>query len=157
MKGNEIILTNNPQGDFLEGIISGTPKPGTCMQIQAGTAPKGGRHTYEAYNPTADTDPRNIMVLLPDWRQGKTATDAYVSGTRGFLYCPLPGDELNMLVKDLVGTADTHTIGERYTVEHGSGKLITQGTSANAAPFTGMEATAGLAADSLVWVMRNVF
>jgi hypothetical protein len=153
--GKGIVVASNPRGIFLEGIISGTPKPGTMMQVQAGTDPVAGRFTYEVYNPSADGDPRPVIVLLPDANQGGLETAAYVSGTRGFLYVPFTGEEINMLVKDLVGTGDTHAIGDRLKGEHGSGKLIAEATSANNAPFTLLEKSAALTADTLLMCMRN--
>jgi len=153
-KGNEIIVSSEPRGVFKECIVSGTPKPGTVMQLQAGTVPIAGRFTYEVYNPAADGDPRLIAVLLADSLQGKGPTDAYVSGTRGFLYVPLPGEELNMLVADIAGTGDIHTIGDRLMAQHGTGKLVVQSTSANNATFQCLETVAALTADALLWCMR---
>jgi hypothetical protein len=129
-KGNEIIVSAEPCGRFLEGIVYGTPKPGTVMQLKAATEPVGGRFTWEVANYDADGDQRLVAVLLPDQLQGKTATDAYVSGERCFLYCPLPGDELNMLVTDInTGTSDTFAIGDLLMVDDGTGKLVdTTGT-----------------------------
>ena len=154
-KGNNILLACEPKGRFIEGIISGTPKPGTVMQLQATTAPIGGRFTYEVYNPSADNDPREIIVLLEDNLQGFSMTSAYVTGTQGRLYVPLPGEELNMLVADVAGTGDTHTIGDRMGVVHGTGKLAVQSTSANPASFQLLETVAAPVADTLLFCMRT--
>lgn len=124
-KGNEIIVSAEPMGRFLEGIVSGTPKPGTCMQIKAATEPKGGRFTWEVFNADADGNQRLVAVLLPDALQGKTATDAYADGDRCFLYCPAAGEELNMLVTDVnTGTSDAFAIGDLLIIDDGTGKLI---------------------------------
>lgn len=154
-KGTGIICSAPPRGRFIEGTVSGTPKPGTCMQVQAGTAMTNGRFTYEVYTPSASGDPRPVIVLLDDPDQGFLATTAYVSGTRCFLYEPVNGDELNMLVKDVSGTGDDHTIGERMQIDTGSGKLVTQGTSASRAPFTLLEAATDPTADALLFCMYN--
>ena len=140
MVGNEIIVSSEPRGRFTEGVISGTPKPGTCMQVQAGTAMVGGRFTYEVYNADADGDQRTVWVLLPDRLQGKLHTDAYVSGTRGFLYAPAHGEELNMLVANISGTADDHTIGEIMMIDDGTGKLVTTTGSPENEAFQLLEA-----------------
>ncbi len=156
-KGNEIIVSAHPQGKFNEGIISGTLKPGTQVQIQAGTAPVEGRFTYEAYNPSADNDPREVIVLLPDPFQGFLPTSAFVSGQRVQVYTPLPGEDINMLVKGQAGTgsANAFTIGERLSPEHGSGKLIQQSTSGNNATFQSMEHIDEVPnTDTLVWCRR---
>ena len=97
-RGNEIIVSADPQGRHLEGYVSGTPAPGTVMQIKPGIEPIAGAYTWEPFNADADGDQRMIVILLPDQLQGKTATDAYADGDRCFLYCPLPGEELNVLV-----------------------------------------------------------
>jgi hypothetical protein len=155
-KGNGIIVSANPRGVFLEGLISGTPKPGTVMQISAATEPVGGRYQWEAYNPDADGNQRIIAVLLPDELQGKTAADAYVTGTRGFLYCPVPGEELNMLVKDVAGTGENFAIGDLFIVDDGTGKLVDTTGTPEAEPFICLEtiaAATAIAADHLVHCM----
>ena len=149
MKGSKILLKGDLER-MIEGVISGTPKPGTIMQLQASTAEVGGRLTYEVYNPSAVTDPRQVLVLLEDSLQGKLYSDAYVSGTRGFLYPVRAGDELNMLTKDVSGTGDTHTIGDRLAGDPGTGKLVVVGTSANRAQFQAIETVAAPTAD--IWL-----
>ena len=149
-QGNEIVVTAEPRGQFLEGIVSGTPKPGTVMQVAAATEPQSGRFTWEVYNADADGNQRIIAVLLPDALQGKTATDAYVTGSRCFLYCPLPGELLNMLLQDVAGTGDTYAIGDIFIVDDGTGKLIATTGSPEAEPFVLMETiSTPLAADAL--------
>ncbi|MFA5056513.1 MAG: hypothetical protein WC485_00230 [Opitutaceae bacterium] len=154
-KGNEIVLSANPKGVYLEGIVSGTPKPGTVMQIKAATAAVGGRHTWEVFNADADGNQRLIAVLLPDNLQGKTATDAYVDGDRCFLYCPIAGEELNMLVAAAgTGTGDALAIGALLIVNDGDGILIATASTPESEPFIALEAVADLvAAGSLVHCM----
>lgn len=150
MKGNEIIVSAQPQGRFWEGTISGTPKPGTVMQIKAATAFTNGRPTFEVYNPDADGNQRCLFVLLPDWGQGKTATDAYADGDHGYLYVPQAGETLNMLVANISGTADAFAIGALFIVDDGTGKLIATTGSPESEPFLCLEAVAALTADTLV-------
>lgn len=154
MKGSEIILSANPKGVFLEGIVSGTPKPGTVMQIKAATEPEGGRHTWEVFNQASDGTLALIAVLLPDELQGKLATDAYVTATRCFLYCPIAGEELNMLVAAPgTGTGDSFAIGDRLMVDDGTGILVADSSGASV-PFLVMETVADVvAAGSLVHCM----
>lgn len=151
--GAAIVLEQAPRGKRIEGVISGTPKPGTCMQIQAGTAPIAGKFTWEAYSASADGDQRLVAVLLADELQGKLATDAYVSGTRGFLYIPVSGEELNMLVADVAGTADDHTIGELLMIDSGTGKLVTTTGSPEMESFICLEVATDPAADALMRCM----
>src|SRR3990172_2324427 len=103
-----ILATTDGRGRKFGGIIDGTPKPGTVMQVKAATEPVNGKYTWEVYNQAADGNmPQGpITVLLEDYLQGKTISDAYVSGTLGNLYCPLAGDMLLMLMLDVAGTGD---------------------------------------------------
>jgi hypothetical protein len=127
MATNTIIKSAEPRGRFLEGIISGTPKPGTVMQIKAATERIGGRFTFVVYDRDADGDhPAGpFYVLLEDKLQGRTVDTAYADGERCFLYCPLPGDELNMLVTAAgTGTGDAIAIGDILMVDDGTGLLV---------------------------------
>jgi hypothetical protein len=156
--GNEIIVSVPHRGVFIEGIISGTDKPGTVMQIKAATEPVGNRFTWEKYDRSWDAQTGLIAILLEDKLQGKLATDAYVTGTRCFLYCPAMGETLNVLLKDITGTASDqdYAIGDYLEVDDGTGKLqdASTGTTRNySAPFVLLETITDLAADQLVWAM----
>ena len=159
-KGNGIIVSAEPRGRFLEGIISGTPKPGTCMQLQIGTAAIGGRFTYEIYGGASGTvindgDPREVIILLEDNLQGFSNGTAYVSGTMGRLYVPLPGEEFNMLLKDISGTV-AHTHGERLARDNDTGKLVVQTDGTKAADFQLLEnITLTVVADVLGYCVKT--
>lgn len=148
-----IILSADPKGVFLEGIISGTPKPGTCMQIKAATEPVGGRHTWEVFNGAADGEQTLVAVLLEDSLQGKTITDAYVSGDRCFLYVPVPGEELQVLLQDVAGTGDDHAIGDKLIIDDGTGKLIATTGTPEMEPFIVLETITDPTADTLCHAM----
>lgn len=149
-KGTEVIVTSEPKGVFEECIISGTPKPGTCMEIVPATAPVGGRFTYRAIT-RADGAIGPICVLREDSLQGKTLDDAYVSGTRGFLYWPVAGEQLNMLINDVAGTGDDYAIGDALMVEQTTGQLKDNSGGASA-PFRCLEVVTDPAADFHMWV-----
>jgi hypothetical protein len=151
--GNEIIVSANPDKQFVEGVISGTPKPGTVMQIKSSAGLIGGRFTYEVYNPDADGDRRTVFILLPDYLQGALMTAAYVDGTRGFLYVPRAGEEFNMLLGDVAGTGDVHTTGELLIVDKGTGKLVATTGSPESEPFRLLETLSALTADTLAHVL----
>jgi hypothetical protein len=153
-KGNTIIVSTEPRGRKFEGIVSGTPAPGTLMEPVPATEPIGGRFTFRFYQPSADGDPRPVIVLLDDSLQGFLMTTAYVTGTEAFLYCPIVGELLNMLVRDIAGTGDSHAIGDRFQGGHADGKLVVQSTSANASIFTCMETAAAPVADVILLCMR---
>lgn len=159
-KGNEIVLSVPPKGVFTEGFINTgeTPKPGTIMQKDPTQTVVGGRFVFKAYNRDADGDhPAGAFwVLLPDHLQGKTATDAYAAGDRCFLYAPLPGEELNLLIEDVTagtGTGATadHAAGEILMVNDGSGKLIATTGSPETEVAMLLEALADLTSDTLGW------
>jgi len=156
-KGNEIIVSAEPQGRFIEGIIYGALKPGTCMQIKSAVEPIGGRFTWQVYDPAADGDQRLVCVLLADALQGKMATDAYVSGDRCFMYCPIAGEELNMLVTDLdTGTTETWAIGDLLMIDDGTGKLVDTTGSPEMESFICLETfldPTSTQTDYLIWCM----
>jgi len=153
--GAGIIASADPKGTFLEGIIYGTPKPGVMMQIKAAVEMVAGVFTWEVYTPGTSGDPRLCAILLPDELQGATVSDAYVSGKRCYMYCPLPGELMNILLKDVAGTGDDHAIGDRVYAENGSGKFIVQSTSANISQFTLLETQTDPAADALCLAMKS--
>lgn len=151
MKGKAILLSDEPRGRFMEGIIYGTPKPGVMMQIKAGVEPVGGRHTWEVYTPGTDGEQRDVWILLPDSYRGKIYSDAYVSGDRCFLYSPVSGEEFNVLVADVAGTADDHAIGSLLIPISGSGKFKTTTGSPEIEPFRVLETDTDPTADHWVW------
>lgn len=120
MKGNEIIVTPNPGGKFLEGIIDGTPRPGIPMQIQAGTALVNGRATFERYTKGTDGQAGPVFILLPDALQGRIYSDAYVDADRCFLYAPLVGEEMNIRVAD----NETVIVGDELLVKNSNSQYI---------------------------------
>lgn len=149
---NTILLTNGNGRPIVEGIVSGTPKPGTIMQIKAATEPVNGKFTFEVYNRAADGDrPQGPhYILLEDNLQGKEVTDAYVTGTRCFLHALQPGDEVLALVANIAGTGDSFAIGDLLIVDDGTGKLIATTGSPECEPFMVAETMAALTADDLV-------
>lgn len=153
-KGNGIIVSSNPQGKFLEGIINGTPKPGTIVQIDVSEGlDDNGRLTFEPYNAAADGARQQIFVLLPDHMIGQPATTAYVTGTRCFVYCPIMGEELNMVIGDVAGTADDHSFGEFLIVDDTTGELVATTGTPESEPFQLLEDITDPAADTLAHVM----
>lgn len=147
--GSKIVLTEHEKGVPLEGTISGTPKPGTVMEIVA-TALVNGRPTFRVYQPGTDGDRRPIIVCVPNPHDGQLATTAYADGDHGFFYVPVAGQELNMLVADVSGTADDHAIGDIMIVDSGTGKLIVTTGTPESEPFILLEAATDPAADALM-------
>lgn len=157
-KGNGIIVTANPKGTFIEGYITGTPKPGTMVQLDVSEATEGGRYTWEPFSADFDGQRALVAILLPDSLKGKLATDAYVTGDRCFIYCPVPGEHMNILVADVSGTADDYAVGDRLIVDSGTGKFMDSNEvggsfQPESEPFIVMEAITDPTADTLVHCM----
>ncbi len=151
------VTPGDPRGRQTEVIISGTPKPGTCMTVLAATEPVGGIFTYEAFNRDADADRALVGVLLEDELQGRLVTTAYVATDQARVYFPNPGDMLQMLVANISGTSDSFNIGDYMMIEDVTGKLLTT-SSPEREPFVIMETIgvsplAGITADVLVLCM----
>jgi hypothetical protein len=136
-KGNEIIVSSNPKGHMEEVIISGTPKPGTCMELMATEADANGHFTYRAVT-GVDGAARPVAVLTNQLGSlvGKTKDDARVSGDLETIYFPSAGEQLNMLVRDQpsTGTAGVSNVGDRLGIDGASGMLQAIGSGAYA-PF----------------------
>lgn len=128
-KGVCVVRAANPKGHFEECIISGTPKPGTCMEVVGSTEPKGNSFTYRACT-RVDGSKGPVAVLREDDLQGKTIDDAYVAGTKGFLYWPIAGEELNMLLRNPsgTGTLGSENIGDLLEIDGATGMLQAVGT-----------------------------
>ena len=159
MLGSEILLTApQPRGVFLEGTLSDTNTiyPGAAMQVVSVSLPnasnfQGGQPLWQRYAPSADGDPRLCAILLPDWGQGQLFSTAYVNGARVFLYCPLAGEYMNILVPPQAGTgsANAYDVGMRLIPDHSvvsagsytnvGGGFITTATSSVMAWFMAME------------------
>lgn len=151
---NTIVISPEPRGRFFDGIINGTPLPGVVVQLDLGVESVGGKFTYEVVNVATEGDHRigPILVLLEDQLQGKTITDAYVSGKQCFLYAPLPGDELLMQVEDIAGTGDDYTIGQALMINDAGGELLGT-TGVIEEPFVSMETITDPTAAALLHVM----
>ena len=164
MKGNQIIVSSEQKGVFMEGIVSGTPSPGTIMALQ--NAPFiAGRATWAAYNPgVGDASKGLVAVLLEDFEQGKTWNDAYVSGTPCKLYVPAEGEDVNIRKADIAGTGsptEAIAIGTKLLIVDGTGKIspVAVGvltTGIQSYPFMAMEAivntTSPQLSEELIWV-----
>ena len=160
-RGQTIVLTTQPQGKFLEGVIDSTPFPGYCMEIKPAVAPISGRHTWRARSTTAGSKGQ-VTILREDDLQGflglgayrsfgpRGPGTAYVSGTRGFLYDPIAGEELNIYVKDVAGTADDVAIGDLFGAA--ADGTWHSNSSYTSAPMQAMEVVTDPTADYMLWV-----
>lgn len=158
-KGNEIIVSVPPKGTFKEVVVVGTPLPGTIMTPVPGTAiDANGAISMEPAGASAgimsaDGDNIPIWVLDADWNQGKTASDAYATGTRGMVYSPAPGEELNVLFQNQSGTGDDVIAGTTLLmVDDGTGKVLPTADTPESEPFLALETVTDPTADQLIHV-----
>lgn len=153
-RGNCIIVTADPKGQFDEGYIASgeTPKPGTILMRDPTVALVGGRFTYKIYNRDADGNlpAGSYWVLRENYLLGKPVTSAYAAGDRCFVYSPRAGEELNLIVADVSGTLD-HALGDILMVDDGTGKLIATTGSPESEVAQLLEAINDPTADTLAW------
>lgn len=149
--GNCIVVSANPHGKFGECTISGTPKPGTFLELLPATVSVAGRFTMRAV--TRATGARGgVCILDYDRLQGKTVDDAYVTGTRAFTYWPIAGEELNGRVASVAGTADDVAIGDLFGIEQTTG-MLKANSSYTSAPFAALEAITDPTVEYLLHVL----
>lgn len=140
----EVVVTANPKGTFEEGIISGTGiYPGSILTQKAGVAmDDSGAFTWEAYNAdSADGERFPVAVATEQLKLliGETKEDAFVDGERVMIYFPAMGELLKMRFKNVSGTADDYSIGQRLIVDDGTGELIGTTGTVEQEPFQMLE------------------
>lgn len=153
-RGNKIVVNPDARGHYEWGYLDGAYLPGTVVQIDPSVALKHGKHTWTVYNRDADGDQPKGPFAVIDYEPylGRLASTAYASGDFAKLYLPSEGDELNMVVLNITGTADDHALGEILMVDDGTGKLIaTTGTPETEVAVL-LEAITDPTADTLAWV-----
>lgn len=134
-RGNSIIITSEPMGYFEEFLTksSETIYPGMILMVDVSVSLVNGRRTAKIYDRSVDGEhPAGPFIVVTERLQamaGSPMTTAIPSGERILGYTPRAGDELNLLIANLSGTADDHAAGEILMVDDGTGKLIaTTGT-----------------------------
>lgn len=153
--GNRIILTPD-RGVPVEGFhTSGeTFYPGMIAQIDPTVTSQGNKLAWKVYDRGADGDrPAGPhIVITEDLLQGKTISDAYdtTSGTRLFGFIPWAGCQLNLLFKNVSGTADDVAAGDLFIVDDGTGKVIVTTGSPECEVAMALEAVTDPTADTLV-------
>ncbi len=154
-RGNCIIVTSDPKGQFEEGYVktSQTFYPGMVVLRDASVALKGGKHTYKIYDESGDgNNPTGALwIVLEDGRIGKTTSDSFAAGERCFLYSPRAGEELNLLLLNIAGTADDHALGEKLMIDTGTSKFIITTGSPEQEVAQLLEVVTDPTTDTLAW------
>lgn len=91
------------------------------------------------WDPTTSTV--GLSIAVEDALQGKTVNNAYADGDRLFIYHPMPGDVVNVLVVSGTNVA----VGDKLAV--GSGGKFAETANGN---LIALEGPGALAADALV-------
>jgi hypothetical protein len=156
-RGSEIIVYpgTEPNGHFKEGIVNTgqTLYPGMVVQEDPTQALQGGRFVWKIYDADADGGrPKGeLIIILADSLQGKTVNDPYAAGDRCFGYVPCAGDELNLLILNIAGTADDHAAGEMLIPDDTTGKFIATTGSPELECAQLLETITDPVADTLAW------
>jgi hypothetical protein len=165
MKGNTIIVTTGrtPSGLFREGIVKTgeTHYPGMICQEDRSVAEVEGVATYKIADIDADgTMPKGALMVCTEIlqiEQGRgldptVTANGIAAGERAIYYCPRAGEQLNVIYKNVSGTADDVAAGDMLIVDDGTGKVIVTTGSPESEPFKAMEAITDPTADQLLWV-----
>lgn len=156
-RGNCTVVSANPRVDgFTEGYVKSgeTHYPGLVVQRDTSVALKGGRPTFKLYARDADGDhPVGPFYVVTEKLQasvGKTMSDSIAAGDREMVYAPLPGDELNLVISNVSGTA-TVAAGTLLIPDSGTGELVVTTGSPETEVALLLEDVVDNAADQLGW------
>jgi len=139
-----IVLRGNAKGHHDEGISDGTPKPGMALELKT-----NGHYDQVAATQAESLKCGSLRIAKEDRLQGRNIDTAYASGDPIFMYKPLPGDHLLLLVKTGVNVA----VGDKLIEEGGgSGKFVEAAGTEAKYRAKALEAPGALAADTLVKV-----
>ena len=138
MRGNETIVQPCPgKGNRRTFVVKSgeTWYPGMIVQSDPATNNPfantldnhTGLQTGKIYAPGTDGAAAGAPWIVTNDNLkmvGKLITDSYAAGEVASVYSPLPGDLLNLLIKNLSGTADDHAAGEILLADTGTGLFI---------------------------------
>lgn len=142
---NKIILKG--KGHFGEGVAFHTIGIGLLLyQLSDGTWRKN--NSFDA----ANLNRRSFTIAYEDSLQGNVVEDDYATGDLVFLYHPVPGDEIRVMVK----SGETVQVGDVLSMTYG-GNATFEVTGSQLSHFvTSQEDSGGaLAANTLMTVRVN--
>lgn len=162
MRGHQTIVTADPCGKKQAGFVKAgeTFYPGMIVQVDPTVALISGRHTYKIYNRAVDGDqPLGSFWVVTDeylTYEGKgitdsTTFDSYAAGLLCSLYSPLAGEEINLLFKNVTGTADDIIAGDIVMVDDDTGKVIATTGTPETEVAAALEAITDPTADTQLW------
>jgi len=119
------IIVLKGKGNYIEKVTDAICSPGMGMEL----APDGKVDRLQATLAEAAKGVAGLKIAVEDALQGKTVTQAYAVGDVCFMYEPLPGDEVQLLIKD----GETIAIGDTILAEGGGSGLFIEaaGTETN--------------------------
>lgn len=137
-----IVLRGN-QNHHIEGTLSTTAKPGMHVTLQS-----SGNYARSPETTAELVKYGSSLVVKEDALQGKTVNDSYNNGDRVFMYVPVAGDVLNLLIK----SGQNISVGDNIIAEGGGSGLFIKSDGTHAAyKFRALESSGGvLGADTLL-------
>lgn len=137
------------------GIVS-VPRPGVVVQINTVYGQEGGRWTWQQYDRGADGE-RPIgphIILTEDLIQGNDMTISYATGVRASGWVPWAGCELNVLIRDSLGSGtNAIALNDLLIVDDTTGKFLVTAGSPELEPAMALEASAQDGTDSIIWAI----
>ena len=137
---NRIVLSGSPYGAFGENNAGAALSPGMIIELQA------DGDVNPMVSAIGEAVKGEVLVAVEDALQGKSIDDAYASGSKVQWYRPLPGDEINVLVKD----GETIAIADDLVVEASSGLLVEAAGTEARYMFKALEALSPSGANGFV-------
>lgn len=112
---NTIVLKG--KGHHEEAFIDEVASPGMAVELAA----DGKLDQVQSTQAEALKNVAGLKILKEDALQGKTVADAYAAADLAFYYEPVPGDHVQLLIKD----GETIAVGDTIVVEGaGSGLFV---------------------------------
>jgi hypothetical protein len=165
MKGTDILINGNqPNGRFEEGTLvlglAAACYAGMAMELVPATEPTNGRYSWQPVQTGAASLSRPLVIVLGDTMEGYAPMNAYTgspnalqAGYQIFLYWPMHGDEMNLLVENITGTSDHFAIGDKLMIDPtstGYGKWVKQVSTDPAPAMVEETIAAGITIDTYV-------
>ena len=168
MKGKRIIVDDLPRGRVTRFVVNTgeTWAPGVVVQIDPTQTRQSGNWVGKLCDISADgagfSGACFIVTEESFATYGKgitsaTSFDTYAAGQLASVYAPQNGDELNVLFKNVSGTADDVVAGDILIVDDTTGKFIVTTGGPTVKPCMALEAVTDPTADTLVWVSWGGF